>query len=102
MEIKNTLTGLNPYERTKLDKAEGDKARQKRDTGATQSSKGDHVEFSDEASLRAEAFKVASNTSDVRSDKVEMLKAKIAAGEYEVDSRKIAENLIRDDLDLNS
>jgi len=99
MEIKNLLTGLNPYERARLDKAEGQQVK-KKDESAGAQAKGDSVQFSDEAKLRTEAFKTASSTPDVRRSKVEEIKARIAAGEYEIDSRKIAENLVRDELDL--
>ena len=101
MEIKNSLlTGLNPYDRTKLEKAEGQQVKNKSESGAP-GNKGDRVEFSDEAKLRTEAFQSANSAPDVRRDKVEEIKARIAAGDYQVDSRKIAENLVRDELDLN-
>lgn len=100
MEIKNLLTGLNPYDRARLEKAEGQQVKNKGASGAASSAKGDRVQFSDEGKLRTEAFQTASNTPDVRRDKVEEIKARIAAGEYQVDSRKIAENLVRDELDL--
>lgn len=103
MEIKNVLNGLNPYEQSaKLEKAEGQQVKSKRDSTATSANtQGDRVRFSDEALLRTEAFQSASSTSDVRQDKVAEIKARIAAGEYQVDSRKIAENLIRDEIDLS-
>ena len=61
---------------------------------------GDRVSFSDEGRLRTEAYKEAMNAPEVRKDKVAEIKAKIASGEYEIDSKKIAEGLLRDDLDL--
>ncbi len=101
MEIKSTLTGLNAYENTKLERAEVESAKARRqETGQPTDSQGDRVEFSDEAKLRTEAYTTALGSSDVRSDKVAEIKARIASGEYQVDSQKIASNLIRGELDL--
>ncbi len=101
MEIKNVLSGLNAYDRTKLNKAESEQLKSRQSSGKAEGATGDRVEFSDEAKLRTEAYSTASNTSDIRRDKVEEIKARIAAGEYQMDSRKIAQNLVRDELDLN-
>lgn len=62
--------------------------------------KGDKVSFSDEGRLRTEAYKEAMNAPEVRKDKVAAIKAQIASGEYEIDSKKIAEGILRDEIDL--
>lgn len=101
MEIKTTLRNLDPYQQ-KLDKAEND-AKIKRDKSAGRangSGQEDRVSLSPEAKLRTEAYRTAQNTDEIRTDKVEEIKARIANGTYEINTRKIAENLIRDDLDL--
>ena len=58
------------------------------------------VQLSDEGRKRADerkkAFEIAKNTPDVREDKVAALKAKIQAGNYEVDSGKIADGMLRE------
>lgn len=54
------------------------------------------TEISGKAKDMAQAKAVASNTSDVREDKVAALKAKIAAGTYKVDAEKIAERMFDD------
>ena len=58
------------------------------------------VELSDRARSRAvdqtKAFEIAKNTPDVREDRVAAIKAKIAAGTYEVDSGKIADGMLRE------
>lgn len=101
MEIKNILGGMNPYDRTKLDKAEAEQGKGRRDSAPVQGQGGDRVVLSEEAKLRTEAFKAATAAPDVRQDKVAMIKAQIAAGEYRMDSSKIARNLVRDEMDLN-
>lgn len=100
MEIKNLLNGLGQYEKTKLEKSENEPVRSKKDSGAAESKKGDTVQFSDEALLRTEAYKSASSAADVRRDKVEALKAQIANGTYQVDSRKIAERMLSEDAEF--
>ena len=62
--------------------------------------KGDRVSLSDEGRLRTEAYKEAMNAPDVRSDKVAAIKAQIEAGEYEIDSTKIAEGILKEELNL--
>ncbi|MEZ6854799.1 flagellar biosynthesis anti-sigma factor FlgM [Halodesulfovibrio aestuarii] len=61
---------------------------------------GDRVSLSDEGRLRTEAYKEAMNAPEVREDKVAEIKAQIVSGEYKIDSEKIAEGLLRDELDL--
>lgn len=101
MEIKNTLNGLNAYDSSRLERSEAEKAKARRqDAGQSPETRGDRVEFSDEGKLRTEAFKTAQSAPDVRQDKVADIKARITAGEYQMDSGKIAANLIRDELDL--
>lgn len=99
MEIKNVLSGLGQYDKARLEKS-SDVQKGKKESNVAEVKQGDRANISDEGLLRAEAHKSASGAPDVRKDKVAELKAKIAAGEYEMDSRKIAEKMVRDDLDL--
>ena len=100
MEIKKTLNGLDPYQ-AKLEKAEAE-AKIKRDKASKGKEGGDSdkVSLSPEAKLRTEAYKTAASSEDIRPEKVAEIKAKIANGTYEINSRKIAEKLIKEDLDL--
>ena len=50
----------------------------------------DLVIDSHDALLLTEALQVAQNTTDIRADKVEKLRAQIAAGTYEIDNYKLA------------
>ena len=52
------------------------------------------------ALLLTEARRTAQSTPDVRADKVESLRQQVAAGTYVVDSRRIAESLIREEPGL--
>jgi negative regulator of flagellin synthesis FlgM len=102
MEIKKMLTELDPYQK-KLEK--GGQADARRGRAAEDSAKsagGDKVSLSSEARLRTEAHQAAQAAPDIRWDKVEAIKAKLASGEYEMDNRNIAEKILREDLDLFS
>ena len=61
-----------------------------------------NVSLSPEAKVLAEAKKkalgIAMNTPDVREDRVAELKRKISAGEYQIDSEKIADGILREAL----
>ncbi len=101
MEIKNVITGLGTYDQSKVDKTEteGTKTRRGKATESV-SSGGDKINFSDEAVLRTEAYKAAMAAPDVRQDRVEELKAQVAAGTYQIDNHKIAEKLVKEELEL--
>lgn len=47
--------------------------------------------------LLTEALRAAQQAPDVRQNKIEALKARVAAGEYEVDAQALALALVRDD-----
>lgn len=50
--------------------------------------------------LLTEALNAAHNAPDIRRARVEAIRAQIESGEYEIDSRKLAESLIRENPDL--
>ncbi|MDR2572800.1 MAG: flagellar biosynthesis anti-sigma factor FlgM [Desulfovibrio sp.] len=60
----------------------------------------DRVSVSRDALLMTEARLTAQNTPDVRTDKVEELRIRVANGAYKPDSRLIAENLLHEEADL--
>jgi negative regulator of flagellin synthesis FlgM len=98
MVINKILTGTSPYE--KLEKAENEQAKAKRDKGADEAQAGDRISLSEGAKLRTEAHKAAQDAPEIRREKVEAIKAKIAAGEYEIDAQKVAQKMVEEDLDL--
>ncbi len=58
---------------------------------------GDRAEFSSEGVLRQEAFNVAMATPEVRQDRVNALREQVQNGTYEINSRELANNLVRDE-----
>jgi negative regulator of flagellin synthesis FlgM len=102
MDIKGIISGVNPYLNSKAAGAEGREGDdQTTKTGAQQAvAAGDKVTISDTAKLQALATREASQTPDIRKDKVEEAKQKIASGQYKPDSRKIAEGIVKSDLGL--
>ncbi len=98
MEIKNLVGELNPYTQKKIDRME--RERPPAVTSRSSSSASDKVSVSEEAKLRAAALATATSAPDVRTDKVEELRAKVQAGTYVPDNHKTAQNLVRDDMDL--
>lgn len=63
-------------------------------TGQT-SSAGDRVSVSQDGLLRTEALRVAIAAPDLRQEKIDSLRQRLASGEYRVDSRDVAEKLLR-------
>ena len=101
MEIKNKLGNLDPYVKTEQsESASLDKARRRAEAARTES--GDRASVSPEAKLRAEGYSAALAAPEVRAETVAALKAKIAAGEYQIDPRNIAEKMLKEDAELFS
>lgn len=96
MEIKNLLGSRGAYKQDKVDRVPGAKTR----PSSADARESDTVVLSEEARLRGQALQVASLDSGVRAERVQELKARVQDGTYEPDLRKVAENLLRSDLDL--
>ncbi len=64
------------------------------------SSVGDVVNVSTEGILRTEAYKVAMSTADIRQQKIDEIKNRIANGTYVIDTKKLAFNLLQDETVL--
>lgn len=100
MEIKNSLLKqVDPY-RAKLDSNESAATQRARTAGgqegnAPSAAKGDRVTLSSSALLHTAAHGAAGNAPEVRQEKVDAIKERIAAGEYHIDAKKIAEKLVR-------
>ena len=94
-----TYTLFDPYAAGSLDKTT--QARTDAAAAAPQTEGGgDTVSVSQDALLLTEARRTAQSTPDVRADKVESLRQQVAAGTSGVDSRRIAESLIREEPGL--
>ncbi len=55
----------------------------------------DKLELSADAKIYTEALKELNSSNDVRLDKVNEIKHKIESGTYSVDSKKVAEKMIK-------
>lgn len=99
MEIKNSLTQLDTY-RAQLDKTEKDAASRSAKETQNVPAKGDRVSLSPEAKLRTEAYSAAMSAPELRQAKVDAIKSRVDSGEYQVDSRKVAEKLLQEEPGL--
>lgn len=108
MEIKNSmLSKLDPY-RNKLDpkaEAAGVKTRgggAAETGGAQQAATGDKVSLSSAARLHTTAHAEANKAPDVRQEKVDGIKERIASGSYTPDAKDIARKLVESEVDFAS
>ena len=100
MKIKNTLDPLAQYS-AKMDKSTGVRAvRGDTDKTASTTAKGDTISLSPEAKLYTEAYSGAMNAPEVRQAKVDAIKARVDAGEYQIDTQKIAAKLLQEEQGL--
>ncbi|WP_028575782.1 flagellar biosynthesis anti-sigma factor FlgM [Desulfonatronovibrio hydrogenovorans] len=95
MQIKGLLTGLQTYEQSKIDKNKTGKG----SDGSRTGSSSDKVTLSEGAKLYRSGLEQALTADEVRSEKIEELKAQIKDGTYQPDSRRIAEKMIREDME---
>ncbi len=100
MDIKNVLQGANPYDQKKIDEAEKLKKAEAKARAQKAGAGSDTVSVSSTAKLVGEASTTARESEGVRAELVAELKAKVQAGTYQPDSRKIAENLLKEDLSI--
>ncbi|MCR5813848.1 MAG: flagellar biosynthesis anti-sigma factor FlgM [Desulfovibrio sp.] len=66
----------------------------------TANTSSDSVSLSHDAQLLMEAKRAAQAAPDVRQDKVEALRQQVANGTYHIDSRQLAEQLVREEPGL--
>jgi negative regulator of flagellin synthesis FlgM len=103
MEIKNSLLkNVDPYRATLDAKAEA-AARQKPGVAGqaqTPGQVGDRVSLSPSALLHTTAHAAANAAPDVRQEKVDGIKDRLADGSYAVDAKKIAEKLVQSEVFL--
>ena len=98
MEIKKLLEGRGAYKQDKVERPSGAEGKAK--AKGADARESDTVVLSEEARLRGQALQAAHLDSGVRAERVMELKARVQAGSYQADPRKVAENLLREDLDL--
>ena len=98
MEIKNTLLKqVDPY-RTTID-SKKDAAGRARNSGETSSTaaQGDRVSLSPSALMHTTAHAAAAKAPEIRQEKVDGIKERLANGEYTIDSKHIAKKLLEND-----
>lgn len=97
MQITNLLHGLQQYGRTTTDKVEPSN---RKDKSSATTSSGDSVRLSADVRLVDRARSEAMDAPEVRAEKVDRLKNLVDSGQYVIDTRKIAEKLVQQDLEL--
>ena len=99
MEIKNTLLKqVDPY-RTTIDSKKDAAAGRARNSGeaAGGAAQGDRVSLSPSALMHTAAHAAAAKAPEIRQEKVDGIKERLANGEYTVDSKHIAKKLLEND-----
>lgn len=102
MEIKNSLfSKLDPY-RNKLDpKTEAAGARTREaggdEPGTGRTAAGDRVNLSSTARLHTAAHTEANRAPEIRQEKIDAIKERIASGEYSPDAKAIAAKILENE-----
>ena len=98
MKIQDTQKSISATLQSKQAEAKQEAPPQKTDVSeeSTTSSVSARVNLSEVSKGAQKAAEIVRETPDVRLEKVQALKEKIEAGEYEVDSRKVADKMLRD------
>ena len=65
-------------------------------SGAKGAQGGEHIALSSKAKDIQKSHEAVKNSSDIRVDKVDRIKAEIAEGSFHVDSHKLAEKILKD------
>ena len=102
MRINNGLEGQKPLDQTRPQAEQLQGAENRAEAKAAQATKDapDKVSFSEEAKLRSLAMQEAQASDGTRADRIAALKAQVQSGTYEPDAAKIAQGIVRDELDL--
>jgi negative regulator of flagellin synthesis FlgM len=97
MKVKDCQQTIEAALQSKQANAKKEKAAQKADIseeGST-SAKSSQVSLSEESKVAQKASETVRNTPEVRQERIQTLKKKIEAGEYQIDSDKVADKLLR-------
>ena len=91
--------GINSYQ-PQAERAEETAARLAKARDMRQGREGDTLRLSHEARLHTAARSTAMQADDMRRERVDVLKAQVANGTYQIDNAKIAANLLKEESDL--
>lgn len=94
---KDISTELDPYGKAALNKTAHDRAAQQSQDASGAGKSFDTVKVSDEGKLRTDVYRQAMSAPDVRQERVDRLKNEVASGTYQINSRDIADKLLRED-----
>ena len=96
MKINNNIPPkLDPY--GQMQRLENEQARGKvKGEAAPAQMQGDRINLSSEAVLSTTVHTVAVNTPEIRQEKVNSIKEKIANGTYTIDAKNIAKKLLQE------
>jgi negative regulator of flagellin synthesis FlgM len=100
MKVKDCQQTIEAALQSKQANAKKEKATQRAassEEGST-SAESAQVNLSQESKVAQKASETIRNTPDVRQEKIQALKEKIEAGEYQIDSDKVADKLLRNIL----
>ena len=91
-----SIKGINsdPY-RAQFERANAARASDSGPRTGQTTPAGDRVSVSQDGLLRTEALRVAIASPDMRQEKIDALRQRLASGEYHVDSRSVAEKMLR-------
>lgn len=97
MKVKDCQQTIDAALQSKQANAKQEKAAKREATSeeTSTSSVSARVNLSEESKVAQKAAETIRNTPDVRQEKIQALKEKIEAGQYQVDSDKVADKLLR-------
>lgn len=96
MKINNKMPqNLDPY--GQMQRLENDQRIQSKVQPDASPQQGDRINLSSEALLHTTAHTAASNAPEVRQEKVNELKERIASGNYTIDAENIAKKLLQEE-----
>lgn len=94
----NPNQSINPYLTDHTQEARAARFQQGGKSQETDNSaQGDRVSVSQDAVLLTEARRTAQAAPDVRQEKVDALKQRVASGTYSIDSNQLAANLLKEE-----
>ncbi len=83
-------------DRVKVTGKESSKAESSGPSGAKGTQRGEHIALSSRAKDIQKSHQAVKNSSDIRVDRVDRIKAAIADGSFHVDSHELAEKILKD------
>jgi negative regulator of flagellin synthesis FlgM len=92
MNVYSIHNKLDPYTQNKIER-NGEKPQEQKP--ASSGSEQDKVNLSEQAQGLMQTQKAVKSSTDVRSEKVADLKARVASGEYQPDSTSTAEKMVK-------